>query len=198
MREPTKTEQRHIDLRQRLIEIAEEQIAAEGAASLKARDLAARAGCSVGAIYNVVDDMTALVMEVNLRSFTALGAMAAGALGEMRGAAPRDQLIGLSHAYLNFATQNVRLWRALFDVNAQMAEVPTWYHAALADLFARIEPPVEALLPDLSPAERELMVRALFSAVHGIVVLGLQNPVSGRSQAELERMIAMVLQHIGN
>ena len=71
--EPSKASLRRDDLRLRLIDLAEAQIAASGAASLKARDLAAQAGCAVGAIYNVVDDMTALVMQVNVRTFARLG-----------------------------------------------------------------------------------------------------------------------------
>ena len=46
-REPTAGRQ----LRDRLIDIAQEMIAAQGLDGLKARDLAAAAGCALGAIY---------------------------------------------------------------------------------------------------------------------------------------------------
>ncbi|MGL4322385.1 MAG: TetR/AcrR family transcriptional regulator, partial [Paracoccaceae bacterium] len=87
--EPSKTSLRRDDLRQRLIDLAEAQIAAQGAGSLKARELAAQAGCAVGAIYNVFDDMTALVMQVNVRTFARLGEMAVASLAGVQGAAPR-------------------------------------------------------------------------------------------------------------
>lgn len=196
--EPTKTSLRRDDLRARLIDLAECQIAAQGAASLKARDLAARAGCAVGAIYNVFDDMTALVMAVNVRTFARLGDMAVAALAAATGAASRDQMIALGHAYLRFAADNLHLWRALFDVAGQGAEVPDWYRTALAELFAQIEAPIADLFPNLARRDLDLMVRALFSAVHGIVQLGLNNRPASGALDDIDRMIAMVLSEIGS
>jgi AcrR family transcriptional regulator len=198
MTELTKTEQRHQDLRQRLIEIAAAQIATEGATSLKARDLAARAGCAVGAIYNVFDDMTALVMQVNLHSFAALRQVAEAALMAAADLGPRDQLIRLGHAYLGFAVTHFHAWRALFEVSAQVAVVPDWYQAALDQLFASVAPPVKALFPGLGKDDLDLMVEALFSAVHGIVLLGLQNPTAPAPTDEIARKISMVIGQIGN
>jgi hypothetical protein len=41
------------------------------------------------------------------------------------------------------------------------------------------------------------MVRALFSAVHGIVLLGLEQRISGVPPERIEQMIAQVLEQIG-
>jgi AcrR family transcriptional regulator len=198
MEELTKTEQRHADLRARLIAIAATQIAAEGAASLKARDLAARAGCAVGAIYNVFDDMTALVMQVNLQSFAALQTVAEAAIRDAAHLGPREQLVRLGQAYLGFAVAQYHPWRALFEVSTDLAVVPEWYQTALDALFASIAPPVRALFPAMPAADLDLMVEALFSAVHGIVLLGLQNRAAPESRDEIARKIAMVLGHFGN
>jgi AcrR family transcriptional regulator len=194
--EPTKASLRRDDLRARLIDLAEAQIAAEGAASLKARELAGQAGCAVGAIYNVFDDMTALVMQVNVRTFARLGDMAAASLAEVQGAAPREQMVALGHAYLRFAADNLHLWRALFDVTG--TQVPEWYRVALAKLFGQIETPIAALFPVLDRRDLDLMVRGLFSAVHGIVLLGLNNRTPSAPLADIEAMIAMVLREIGH
>ena len=64
----TKTEagaERRAQLRDRLIDIAQEAIAARGLAGLKARDLAAAAGCALGAIYTAFDDLDELILRVN-------------------------------------------------------------------------------------------------------------------------------------
>jgi AcrR family transcriptional regulator len=198
MAELTKTELRHKDLRRRLIEIAAAQIAAEGAGSLKARDLAARAGCAVGAIYNVFDDMTTLVMQVNLKSFAALQQVAEDAIRDAANLGPRDQLIRLGQAYLGFAVAHYHPWRALFEVSADLAVVPDWYQDALDRLFASIAPPVKALFPTMSPDDLDLMVQALFSAVHGIVLLGLQNPTAPVPVDRIARKISMVLGQVGS
>jgi AcrR family transcriptional regulator len=195
--EPSKASLRRDDLRVRLIDLAEAQIAGHGAASLKARELAGQAGCAVGAIYNVFDDMTALVMQVNVRTFARLGAMAVASLAGVQGAPPREQMVALGHAYLHFAADNLHLWRALFDVSGAGDAVPEWYRVALANLFAQIEGPIAALFPALERRALDLMVRALFSSVHGIVLLGLNNRTPAAPLAEIEAMIAMVLREIG-
>ncbi|MGL5009556.1 MAG: TetR/AcrR family transcriptional regulator [Paracoccaceae bacterium] len=194
--EPTKAALRRDDLRSRLIDLAEAQIATAGAASLKARDLATRAGCALGAIYNVFDDMTALVMQVNVRTFARLGDMAIATLAAVTAAPPRAQMTALSLAYLHFAATNLHLWRALFDVSAN-TPVPDWYRTALADLFAHIEGPIATLFPHLARPQLDLMVRAQFSAVHGIVLLGLNNRTPGAPLTDIEAMITMVMQEIG-
>ena len=66
---PTKAEIRRKDLRDRLIDIAEQVIRKDGLGAIKARDLATQAGCALGAIYNVFDDLGDLVLEVNARTF---------------------------------------------------------------------------------------------------------------------------------
>ena len=48
----TAREERKAQLQEKLVLAAETRIAAAGAGSLRARDLAADAGCAVGAIYN--------------------------------------------------------------------------------------------------------------------------------------------------
>jgi hypothetical protein len=45
--------------------------------------------------------------------------------------------------------------------------------------------------------ELDLMVRALFSSVHGIVLLGLERRISGVPRPQIEHMIAQVLSQIG-
>ncbi len=193
----SKLEERRGELRERLIELAEKQILSGGMQSLKARDLAREAGCALGAIYNVFDDMTALVMAVNGRTFRRIGQEVGGAVAGHEGEPPVERLILLAHAYLAFAAENHLLWRTLFDLEmSDDGHVPDWYMAELRALFAHIARPVAELLPDLAPRDLELMVRALFSSVHGMVLLGLQNRISGVPRANIEQMIEQVLRRL--
>lgn len=181
-------------LREALVALAEAQIERGGMGSLKARDLAREAGCAVGAIYNVFTDMTALVMAVNGRTFVRIGAAVAGAVAGHEGAPPERRLILLSLAYLDFADANHNLWRALFDLALPDDDsVPDWYRAELKALFSHIARPVAELFPELQGRELELMVRALFSSVHGMVLLGLENRISGVPRANIRAMIEAVL-----
>ncbi|MEK0163151.1 TetR/AcrR family transcriptional regulator [Phaeobacter sp. A36a-5a] len=192
----SKAEIRKQELREKLVAAAEIRIRRDGAGALRARDLATDAGCAVGAIYNAFDDMNAIVMAVNGRTFQALGLAVQRSLVGAQTQAPTDRLILMSHAYLGFAAENTRLWRALFDVRAEEVEVPDWYRAALEKLFANIAAPVAEIFPDKAPEDLALMVRALFSAVHGIVLLGLESRISGVPIAKIERMISEVLSRL--
>ncbi|MFY1707304.1 TetR/AcrR family transcriptional regulator [Tritonibacter scottomollicae] len=193
----TKAEQRRADLRDKLVVAAEARIRETGVAALRARDLAKDAGCAVGAIYNAFDDMTALVMAVNGRTFQRLGAVVEASITASRGASATDRLILMSEAYLDFASDNSRLWRALFDLELPAdGAVPVWYRTALDRLFQHIAGPVAELFPDQPPEEQALTVRALFSSVHGIVLLGLENRISGVPPQDIRRMIALVLSRL--
>ncbi|EEE39144.1 transcriptional regulator, TetR family [Rhodobacteraceae bacterium KLH11] len=193
----TKTQIRREQLRERLVEAAEIRVARDGLNELRARDLAKDAGCALGAIYNVFEDLNAIVMAVNGRTFQRLEQAVSSAFDGNE--APVDRLIVMSTAYLHFADANTNLWRALFDL--QMSEdgpVPDWYRDALNGLFAYIAEPVGQLFPEYDRAELSLMTRALFSSVHGIVTLGLENRISGVPPEQIERMISQVLLRIGN
>lgn len=192
------TKARHDDLRKRLIDLAEETIAANGYHALRARNLATEAGCSVGAIYNVFSDMRTLTLHVNGRTFLRLGKMVGSAVDGMDSTPPVDRLIALSHAYLKFADDNFWLWSALFDAELTAdPDMPEWYLDALRELFRHISGPVREIFPDMSREETELMTRGLFSSVHGIVVLGLQQRVTGIPYDGIAKMVSLILSNIG-
>lgn len=186
-----KTDKRRADLRASLIDIAETHIIAGGLGSLKARALATEAGCAVGAIYNVVGDLHDLTLMVNARTFKRMGAEIAA---NTHGDTPTERLISMSHAYLDFADANQNAWRALFDLDRpEGATAPDWYLTEMGHLFAIIDGPIKDVFTEMTPDDHALMTRALFSSVHGIVTLGLDQASAGVPLPQLRRMIALVL-----
>lgn len=194
----TKAALRRAQLRETLIDVAETRIAADGLAALKARDVAKEAGCALGAIYTHFEDMQALIMAVNGRTFRRLGTHVTEAIDSRRPENPNDQLIVMSHAYLGFAAENTTLWRALFDLEMSTeGPVPDWYLHELAQVFALIAAPLAQIYPEKSREELDLSVRGLFSAVHGIVLLGLERRISAVPMDQIEHMISDLLSGIG-
>ena len=190
---------RQAKLRAALIDAAETQIAEGGLATLKARSVAQVAGCSVGAIYNIFDDLDALVMAVNGRTFRRLGAFVVGAVDDAEAGGPSAKLVALSHGYLRFAVSHTHLWRALFDLEMSVeGPVPAWCLQELGAVFALIAAPLSELFPDMARSELDLMVRGLFSSVHGIVLLGLEKRISAVPQDQIEKMLEQILYQIGN
>ena len=191
------TAKRREDLREKLLDIAEAEIRRNGLASLRARALAEQAGCAVGAIYNVFDDMTGLILAVNGRTFRRMGAFVTETMKDNPDAAPTDTLVTIAKAYLAFAIDNPNLWRALFEVEMSTeGDVPAWYMDELGRLFSIISAPVSELNPDASAAEVDLMTRTLFSSVHGIVLLGLERRISGVPREKMEDMIEFLLRSV--
>ena len=193
----SKVAERKAALREKLITLAEAAIRSGGLEALKARDLARDAGCAVGAIYTHFDDLKALTLAVNGRTFQRLGTAVAAAVAQYPGT-PVERLITMGHAYLAFAAEDPRLWRALFDVemSAEGGDVPQWYLDALGALFAHIAGPLGELHPGMGERDLDLAVRGLFSSVHGIVLLGLEQRISGVPTARLQDMIALVVRAI--
>lgn len=191
------TAKRREDLRERLLDIAEAEIRKNGLSSLRARALAEEAGCAVGAIYNVFDDMTGLVLAVNGRTFRRMGSFVSDTIKGNPELTPTDTLVTIAKAYLAFAIENPNLWRALFEVEMSTeGDVPAWYMDELGRLFSIISSPISQLNPDAGAAEVDLMTRTLFSSVHGIVLLGLERRISGVPRERMEDMIEYLLRNI--
>ena len=192
----SKTEQRREDLRNRLTDAAETIITTQGVDAVKARDLAKIADCSVGAIYNAFGDLNDLIMAVNGRTFRRLGAHVSAALAN-KSIPPQEQLIVMSHAYLDFAANNTQAWRALFDLQMSTdMQVPAWYLQELGQVFGLIGAPLRDIFPNWPSDKIDLMTRALFSSVHGIVLLGLEKRISGVPMQQIEDMLAVVLANV--
>ena len=183
-------------LRKSLIDIATQRISRDGLSALRARDLAGDAGCAVGAIYNVFGDLNDLVLTVNADTFQALGRDVAASLSKAD-QTPVQQLIVMSQAYHQFAAQNYFLWRALFDLESPKGEAaPDWYLAEMGQLFTFIHDPLSAAFPRMDTDQRALLTKALFSSVHGIVLLGLDDASAGMQPANIDDMIALILNQI--
>ncbi len=176
-----KTAERREQLRTALVDAAEAIIAKDGIAALRARDLATAAGCALGAIYNAFDDLDAVVFAVNMRTLALLdrhlgeAARRKPAAGAKPDATDVARLVGLATAYLDFAARYGPRWRALFEHRPQDGQItPSWYIEEQNRIFQLVEEPLRAISPHLAAGELAQLARTVFSAVHGVVSLGLE------------------------
>ncbi|PSJ56758.1 TetR/AcrR family transcriptional regulator [Mesorhizobium ephedrae] len=190
-----KTQQRRERLRQALIEAAERRIAQTGYRSLTARDMAAEAGCAVGAIYNIFADMDALAAAVNSRTAERLEAAVTGALAAEAGGDPKRQLVQLGRTYLAFVIDNPLLWSAIFELGARAGpDFAARREAENARLIGHVVRPLRLLLPAETEERLALVARALFAAVHGIVSLGQQRRFLGVPPSEVAAQITFIVE----
>lgn len=191
------TGDRRAQQRAHLIDCAEAAVEAHGLLGLRARDLAASVGCSVGAIYNLVADLDELALRVAERTLADLNARL-DAAGRQAGE-PQARVVSWALAYCDYAAEHPNRWRALFDHRLPPGrDLPDWFVSMQLRLFARLEDELASAFPNMSESVRHLRARTLFSAVHGIVILGLEEklvamPVSavkGELAAFLDRFWA--------
>lgn len=189
----SKTLIRREKFREELIQAAERAIAAGGLTALKTRELAREIGVANGAVYNLVEDVDELILRVGSRTLARLDAALTSA--ESNGhASPREALVRIAVAYCNFAAENLELWRALFEHRmAPGKPVPQWAVDEQMNLFRHIYRPLAELFPKRTPAELGITARSLFSAAHGMVLLGLEQKLIAVPVIELRKEVAVIV-----
>lgn len=192
-----KTLQRREEQRDALIDAAERMIAAGGTRALKARDLAKEIGVALGAVYNLVADLDELVMHVTSRTLARMERYVIDAAQTMTAtdlASPKRQLIVFALAYRRFASENINLWHALFEIrDVERASLPEWFVADQMRLFEHVSRPLRVLKPDMSGDDIFLLTRTLFGAVNGVVTLGLDEKLIAVSPKSLDNQLSWLV-----
>ena len=170
-----------------LLEIARDLIASKGLRSLKVRDVAEAADCSIGSVYNEFGDFDGLILTVNRETVQALSARLVAVAAED----PIRQLHGLAATYLDFATEHANLLRSLFEHRMEEDRpFPEDILIMVMQAFALMHEPLVRLMPGKDPAEVALLSRMMFSAVHGIISLGLEERMVAVPPEKLRQQVA--------
>jgi AcrR family transcriptional regulator len=193
MTEPTYRQK----IRTTMIDIAERVLATEGLAALQARRIAKEADCAVGTLYNVFDGLDDLIITANARTLVSLG----DALIAARDAAPdatvHGRLMALALAYLDFARKNERAWRAVFEHHmTEKKDVPQWYREDQGRLFGLVESVLAD--SDVASADRPRAARAMFSAVHGIVTIALDQKLAPTDPEDASAHVRFIVRAISS
>jgi hypothetical protein len=142
----------------------------------------------------VFPDLDALILGVNGRT---LDAIDLALRDSSRAGSPAEVLTGLADRYLSYVSENPRRCAALFNhAMATDRPIPDWYRDRQAALFAHVEAPLRELRPDFAADAREMLARTLFSAVHGIVSLGLDQKLAPIAEGTLRDQLRLVVSAI--
>ncbi len=152
------------ELRALLVAKGHELLAEVGFARFSAREVAKRAGYSVGTIYNVFGSLDALLIAINTHTFGLWAAHLTAALQQ----AGNDRIAALVHGYFSFAEANGHLWMAIYDHRLPdgmaMPEDDARARAALTQI---VEEEVARALPDDTAEDVHRLTRSLIAVVHG-------------------------------
>jgi AcrR family transcriptional regulator len=182
LKEPKKVRRRAL-----MLATARAIIAAKGLRALKVRDVAEAADCAIGSVYNEFSDFDGLILTVNRETVQALTAQ----LKAVPGKDPVRQLHGLAAVYLGFATAHANLLRSLFEHRMEEDRpFPEDILRMVMQAFELMHAPLARLLPDRDPEQVAILARLMFSAVHGIISLGLEERMVAVPPDQLGRQVA--------
>ncbi len=167
--------------------------AVDGLDGLQARRVARAADCSVGTIYNLFGNLDMIILSANLETLAELHDALLEA--KLPTASLDQQLDALAKAYLMFAVNRTSEWRALFEHRmAGNTEVPDWYRDAQTALFSIIEDLLRTRIT-VESSRREA-ARALFSAVHGVISVALDEKLGAFNMSATERQVQFIVRSI--
>lgn len=178
-----------------ILAVAERQIIANGLSGLNARDIAAAAGCAVGTLYNLFDSLDGIILRVNSRTLTRLDTHLSETESSHQGEEPITELVALALSYLDFVIDNRKAWNALFEHQMPAGvPLPEWHLNEHYQLFRHIIMPLSKLSPGQPREDMHMLARSLYSAVHGIVSLGLQDRMEMIPPALLREQLKIVVE----
>jgi AcrR family transcriptional regulator len=166
-------------LRELILDAAQEIIEAQGLAGLSAREIARRIGYSPGTIYNMFANLDDVVLNVEARVLEALDKRLSDIQQTEGAAGDSGRLIRIAHEYLAFTREKPRLWNLLFEHHMPPGtDLPAWYQQKLEGLMGQVE---RALAPHFPPgreADCQRASRVLWAGVHGITSLSTADKLS--------------------
>jgi AcrR family transcriptional regulator len=187
VQEESLREQKKSKRRALMLEIARDIIASKGLRLLKVRDVAEAADCSIGSVYNEFGDFDGLILAVNRETVQAL----TDRLTAVPADDPIRQLRGLAATYLEFFSQNANLLRSLYEHRMEDDRpFPEDILLMVMRAFALMHQPLVRLLPDRDPKDIAMLARLMFSAVHGIISLGLEERMVAVPPDRLRQQVA--------
>ncbi len=146
----------------------------EGAKKLSARKVASAIGYTVGTLYLVFKNQQEMVLHLNARTLDDMDEWLESRSSHCT--TPRDCLVTLAEAYIDYAMEKAARWNLLFDTAAEEGEVmPGWYLQRLGRLFGRVERMLAPLKSEHEAIEIERAARVLWASVHGICTLKIRH-----------------------
>jgi len=126
-------------------------------------------GYSPGTLYNIFENLddVLLTLQIQLlaRTVEHMKRVPIGPNGE-------DNIDALTHAYIEFALANRRMWNLLFAHSVPSpSTVPAPFHEHLNNLADIVHKGLSPLVPKEATGDLDTAARALFAGVHGIAAV---------------------------
>ena len=160
----------------------------EGTQGLSTRKVAAAIGYTVGTLYLVFKNLDELILHVNAAALDELRVLMQAELAIDKD--PQAQVLAMAQTYLRFARAQFARWSLLFShrLPAGVA-LPDWFHDKVRVLFTLVAQPLQQINPKLTALEYQQATHVLWSSVHGVCELGLNEKLSLGGEIRAEDLI---------
>jgi len=164
----------------------------EGLAGLSARKVATAIGYTAGTLYLVFKNLDELILYVNAAALDELRALLADECREDR--SPQTQLQAMAHVYLCFAREHFARWSLLYSHRLPSGmEIPGWFHDKVRSLFELVAIPLRHIQPGLSATAYHQATYTLWSSVHGVCELGLNDKLRLGGDIRAEELLDILI-----
>lgn len=171
-------------------------VSEQGLSGLTARKVAAEIGYAPGTLYVIFRNQDELILHLNARTLDQLYLHLEAAARES--AQPRECILALANAYVDFAASQANLWSAVFDHHRADDEIiPQWYQEKIEHLFRLVESPLRQLDNRQGDKQIRLAANVLWSGIHGVCNLrhggSLERGAGGDAGVIVESLVSNYL-----
>lgn len=195
---PRRQDHTQEQLRQLAIDSVSRHLRSAPAGQLSLRMVARDIGYSPGTLINLFGSYSLLLLAVNactldcirdqlLQAMDNSRRADAGVIGELEAAAA---------AYFHYAQENPHAWRLVFELHLDAeTPLPAWQSGRISALFTLLEARLLKLKPRATAADCASAARVIWSGVHGICTLLLDNKLFLSDGADARQLIRSLLTH---
>ena len=152
---------------------------------LSLRKVAGMIGYVPSTLVNVFGNYNLLLLHAVAQTLDELFAEAEAEMKEASSA--EDALKRLAYCYLDFASRNPYRWQLIFQHTMNGEELPEWQSERINNMTGMLETLIHQINPNLSSDETLEASRVIWSGVHGITLLSVDDklftavPVDGKA-----------------
>jgi AcrR family transcriptional regulator len=185
------------ELKELALSSAELLLNEKPASALSTRQIATRMGYTVGTLYQIFHNLPDLLLHVNARSLKRLYQQCRKVHDPEQSA--EQNILAFAEAYIHFAKMHSGRWELMFnsdilnDKSIPDKELPDWYLNQVNGLFSLIETELRRIRPDYNDARIIQASRVLWSSVHGICVLAINDKLFTGGDASASELIQSLI-----
>ncbi|MBU2707469.1 TetR/AcrR family transcriptional regulator [Zooshikella marina] len=163
--------------------------------AISTRMVAKAIGYTVGTLYTVFKHQADMLLHVNARTMDRMFLHCQRGISDSNTAEHNLTLMALS--YHQFALQEPNHWNLVFSLRLPENEpLPQWQQANIDRIFHLLEYELARLSPETSPQSIQKNARILWSGVHGMTTLSLNNKLFIEGITDVETLLTNLVHQL--